>query len=221
MGHNMLKSLLLSAAMLLPVTALAAPAGVTLSSNKAITIYHGAALKRTLPTWTAPRGKKAIIDTLGSPITYNSGSGWTVSNAQSQAGLQQWIAYPITPKKNTTITEIVEAVGYVTGTDSVTIALMSDNGGAPGAILQQKTVKNLETFGQCCTVAVDKLKTGVPVTAGTTYWVGAILPSKKQANTWDAFNFSTVNTSNVPFAFYNGTWNLTSGPYVGFAVYGG
>ncbi len=216
----MIKSILLSAAMLLPVAAFAAPAGVTLSPNKAVTFYHGPALKHTLRPWSAPRGKKAIIDTLGDPITYNSGSGWTVSNAQSQAGLQQWIAYPIVPKKSTTITEIVEAVGYVVGDDSVTIALMADDNGAPGAVLEQKTVKNLETFGQCCAVAVDKLKTGVPVTKGTTYWVGAILPTKKQATTWDAFNFSTVNTANVPFAFYNGTWNLTSGPYAAFAVYG-
>ena len=63
-------------------------------------------------------------------------------------------------------------------------------------------------------------ETGVPVTKGTTYWVGAILPTKKQATTWDAFNFSTVNTNSVPFAFYNGAWNLTSGPYAAFAVYG-
>jgi hypothetical protein len=216
----MLKNLLLSAALMLPVTALAAPSGITLSPNKAITVYHGSALKRTLHPWTAPRGKKAIIDTLGSPITYNDGSGWTVANPQSEAGLQQWIAYPITPKKSTTITEIVEAVGYVAGGDSVTVALLADSGGSPGAVLEKKTVKNLETFGECCTVAVDKLKTGVPVTAGTTYWVAALLTSKSEATTWDAFNFSSINTSTVPFAFYNGTWNVSSGPYVGFAVYG-
>jgi hypothetical protein len=216
----MLKNLLLSAAFLLPVTAIAAPLGVTLSPNKAVTTYHGAPLKRTLHTYTAPRGKKAIIDTLGDPITYDGSSGWTVSNPGSDVQAQQWIAYPITPKKSTTVTEIVEAVGYVTGTDAVTVALMADSGGAPGAVLEQKTVKNLETFGQCCTVAVDKLKKGVPVTAGTTYWVGAILPTKKEATTWDAFNFSTVNTNTVPFAYYNGTWNVTSGPYAAFAVYG-
>ena len=54
-----------------------------------------------------------------------------------------------------------------------------DAGGVPGAVLEEKLVKDLETFGDCCTVAVDKLKKGVPVTAGTTYWVAAILPSKK------------------------------------------
>ena len=217
----MLKNILLPAAMLLPITALAAPAGVTLSPNKAVTTYHGSPMRRTLPAWSAPRGKKAIIDTLGSPITYNSSSGWTVSNAQSQTGAQQWDAYSFTPKKSTTVTEIVEAVSYVTGTDSVTLALMADNNGAPGAVLQEMTVKNLETFGQCCAVAVGKLKTGVPVTAGTTYWVGAILPSKKQATTWDAWNFSTVNTNTAPFAYYNGAWNVTTAAYAAFAVYGG
>jgi hypothetical protein len=219
-GNKMLKNLLMSAAMLLPVTALAAPVGVTLSPNKAITVYHGAHLKGTLPAWAAPRGKKAIIDTLGSPVTYDEGDGWTVSNAQSETGAEQWIAYPITPKKSTTITEIVEAVGYVAGADSVTVALLADSNGSPGAVLEQKVVKNLETFGDCCSVAVDKFKKGVAVTGGTTYWVAAILPSKKEATTWDAFNFSTVNTQTVPFAYFNGVWNVSSGPYTGFAVYG-
>jgi hypothetical protein len=215
----MLKNLLLSAAMLLPISALAAPVGVTLSPNKAVTQYHGPALRRTAPAWKAPKDGKAIIDTLGKPITYNDGSGWTLANPGSVVGSTQWIAYPITPKTSVTITEIVEAVGWVTGGDAVTVALMADDGGVPGAVLEQKTIKNLETFGDCCGVAVDKLKTGVPVTAGTQYWIGAILPAKSEATTWDAYNFSSVNTDTVPFAYYTGTWNVTSGPYAAFAVY--
>jgi hypothetical protein len=216
----MLKNLLLSAAMLLPVTALAAPVGVTLGPNRAMTIYHGSPLKRAGSPWKAPKGKKAIIDTLGDPITYDCCEGWTIANPQSEAGTQQWVAYAITPTKNATVSEIVEAIGYVAGGDSVTVALIADNNGAPGAVLAQQTVKNLETFGDCCDVAVAKFKTGVPVTAGTTYWVGAILPSKKQATTWDAWNFSTVNTNTAPYAYYNGVWNVTTAQYAGFAVYG-
>ena len=217
----MLKNLLLSAAMLLPTTALAAPSGITLSPNKAITTFHGAPGRATLPKWLPPASRTKIINTLGKPITYNCCSGWTIANAQSQAGAQQWVAYPITPKVSTTVTEIVEAVGFVTGTDSVTVALLADNSGVPGTVLEQKTVKNLETFGNCCVVAVDRLRTGVPVTAGTTYWVGALLPKKSQSTTWDAWNFSSTNTKVVPFAYFNSSgWNVSSGAYTGFAVYG-
>ncbi len=215
----MLKNLLLSAAMLLPTTALAAPAGVTLSPNKAVTSFHGAPLRGTLPRWTESASKIRIINTLGHPASYNCCNGWTVANPASAAATLQWIAYPITPKaKVTAITEIVEAIGYVAGTDSVTIALLADNNGVPGAVLQEKKVGSLETFGACCAVAVDHLN--VPVTAGATYWVGALLPKASQSTTWDAWNFSTTNTNTVPFAFYNGTWNLTSGSYAAFAVYG-
>jgi hypothetical protein len=217
----MLKNILLSAAMLLPFTAIAAPVGVTLSPNKAVTRYHGPALRRGLSAWKAPKGKTAIIDTLGSPIDYDEGSGWTIANIGSEVGATQWIAYPFTPTTSTTVTELVEAVGYVTGDDAVTVALLADSNGSPGAVLSQKLVKNLETFGDCCTVATYKLKTGVPVTAGTQYWIAAILPSKKEATTWDAFNFSTANTNTVPFAFYNSSgWNISSGPYTAFAIYG-
>ena len=217
----MLKNLLLSAAMLLPTTTLAAPLGVTLSPDKAVTSFHGAPLTRTLPRWIAPNSRTKIIDTLGKGDAYNCCEGWTVANAQSEAALQQWIAFPITPTANATVTEIVEAIGYVAGTDSVTIALLADNNGVPGTVLEEKKKASLETFGACCSVAVDRLKTGVPVTAGTTYWVGALLPRKSQSTTWDAWNFSSANTNTVPFAFFNSSgWNLTSGPYSAFAVYG-
>ena len=216
----MLKTVLFSAAMLLPAMAFAAPAGVALTPNKAMTVYHGAPIRHTPSQWTAPRGKTKIFDTLGKPISYNGSTGWTLSNAQSQTGFQQWVAFAITPKANATVTEIAEAIGYVTGTDSITIALMADNNGSPGTVLAEKKVGNLEAFGSCCAVAVFKLKTGVPVTAGTTYWVGAILPSKKQATTWDAWDLSTANTGNGTFAYYNGAWNVTSGSYAAFAVYG-
>lgn len=201
-------------------TALAAPSGVTLSPNKAITIFHGVPGKHVLSNWNPPKSKKAIFSTLGDDNAYNPSNGWTIANPGT-VGFTQWFAFPITPSKDATVSEIVEAVGYVTGTNSVTVALMSDNGGLPGDVLQEKTVKNLDTFGNCCNVAVDKIKDGIQLKGGTTYWVAAILPQKKQYTTWDAWNYSTENTSSVPAAFYNGTsWVQTTAQYSAFAVYG-
>jgi len=216
----MLKNLLLSAAMLLPTTALAAPSGITLSPDKAITTFHGAPGRATLPSWLPPAHGKKIIDTFGTAHAYNCCSGWTITNPGSAVGILQWVAYPITPKKSTSVTEIVEAIGFVEGGDSVTVALMADNNGSPGAVLSEKSVKNLEVFGNCCTVAVGRLKTPVPVTAGTTYWVGALLPKKSQSTTWDAWNYSSKDTNSTTFAYYTGTWNVSSGPFTAFAVYG-
>ncbi|HEX3651664.1 MAG TPA: hypothetical protein VHU18_02445 [Rhizomicrobium sp.] len=215
----MYKMLLLSVALLLPVTAFAAPHNVTLSPNGAMTVFHGTPGKHMISNWNPPSGKK-IFNTFGKDNAYNPNNGWTIANPGA-VGFTQWFAFPITPSADATVTKIAEAIGYVTGTNSVTIALMSDNGGVPGDVLQKKTVKNLDTFGNCCNVAVDKFKTGVPVKAGTTYWVAALLPSKKQANTWDAWNLSTANTNAVPAAFYNGTsWTQTTANYSAFAVYG-
>lgn len=223
----MLKSLLFSAAVLLPITALAAPVGVTLSPNKAITSFHGAPSRPTLPQWIPPINAYTIINTFAAlPTTYNCCSGWTVSNLASAAGTQQWIAYPITTGAAAPGLKVVEAVGYVSSAssagDSVTIALYSDTvvGGihVPGKLLAKKRKTTLETFGLCCIVATADLD--VPVTAATAYWVAAILQRADQSTTWDAWNFSTTNTNTVPFAFYNGTWNLTSGSYAAFAVYG-
>jgi hypothetical protein len=216
----MLKTLLVSVAILLPTAALAAPHGVALSPNGAMTVFHGKPGKHMLSNWNPPRGKKVIFSTFGADNAYNPNNGWTVANSGA-VGFTQWFAFPITPSADATVTQIVEAVGYVTGTNSVTVALMDDNGGVPGNVLQEKTVKNLDTFGNCCNVAVDKIKDGIQVKAGTTYWVAALLPKKKQATTWDAWNLSTENTSAVPAAFYNGTsWVQTTSNYSAFAVYG-
>jgi hypothetical protein len=218
--EHMLKTLLMSVAILLPATALAAPSGVTLSANGAMTVSHKAPGKHMLSNWNPPPHKSVIFTTLGAGNAYNPNNGWTIADPGT-VGFEQWFAFPITPAADATVTQIVEAIGYVAGTNSVTIALMTDNGGVPGDVLQSKTVTNLDTFGNCCNVAVDKLKTGVPVKAGTTYWVAAILPKKKQNTTWDAWNLSTEDQDVVPAAFYNGTtWVQTSANYSAFAVYG-
>ena len=215
-----MKNLLLSAAILLPVTALAAPLGVTLTQNKAITVFHGTPGKSLPGRWNPPAGKTTIFSTLGKKHTYLDSEGWTISNPASETGSLQWFAYAIVPKTSGTITEIVEAIGYVTGSEAVTVALLADDNGSPGKVIQENTVKKLETFGDCCKVAVDKISSGIPVTAGTTYWVAATLPKKKESTTWDAWNFSSENTGSGLGAYYNGTWNVGSEEYAAFAVYG-
>jgi hypothetical protein len=220
-GENMLKNMLLAAAALLPATALAAPAGVSLKQNNAITVFHGTPAKQALSVWKEPKGKTKIFSTLGKKNAYDPSSGWTIANPGSEAGSLQWFAYAITPKADGSITQIIEAIGYVTGFEGVTIALLADDNGSPGKVIQQKLVTKLETFGDCCTVAVDAIKAGIPVKAGTTYWVAATLPSKKEATTWDAWNFSTSNTGSGPAAYYTSSgWNVADETYTAFAVYG-
>ena len=219
----MLKGILLSAAMLAPATGFAAPACMPLGANDTVTAHHVAPMRQALPTWVAPPGKTAIFDTMDKGDHYNCCKGWVVSEPGSGAGVQQWVAFAITPTANATITEIVEAVNYaggIAGANTVTVALLADNGGVPGAVLQEKTVKNIEGGG-CCAVAVDHLTTGIPVTAGTTYWVGALLPFKGEANTFDIWNYTFGNTNKGTLACFDGTaWTVTSGHYAGFAVYG-
>jgi hypothetical protein len=209
--------------MLLPATAFAVPSGVTLTHEGAVTEFHGTPGIRTLPQWHPPKGAISIFNTLGAKKkswTYGDGSGWTISNPGSEAETLQWFAYAITPTQSATLTEIAEAVGYVTGFEGVTIAVLADNNGSPGKVLWSKLVTKLETFGDCCAVATAKVK-GVAVTAGTTYWIGALLPSKKEANTWDAWCFSTYNTGSGPAAYYTTSgWNTASEPYAAFAVLG-
>lgn len=223
-GVYMLKVVLLStAALALAATttvAFAAPADVALSKGGAMTVFQGKPVLKGLEKFTPPPKKSVIFSTLGSGNNYDGGEGWTVANPGA-VGFQQWVAFAITPTSNVTATEIAVAAGYVEGANSVTVELLSDDGGVPGSVLEKKTVKNLQTFGDCCAVAVDKLKSGVALTAGTTYWVAEMLPSKKQADTWDAWNLSSSNTNDGQAATNTGSgWGATELEYGAFAVYG-
>jgi hypothetical protein len=145
--------------------------------------------------------------------------GYTISGPSSAVAATYADAMPFTPGMNATVTKIAVAVGYVTGTNAVTVSLNADSGGLPGAVLKKFNLSGLPAFGSCCVVETHGTG-GVPVTAGTQYWV-VVKTTKKTKDTWDAWNLNNTDTSSQTFAFYNnGSWGLTSGTLAAFKVMG-
>lgn len=145
--------------------------------------------------------------------------GDTISGASAGVGGAFAVAMQFTPAEDTKVTEIDAGVGWVQGTNSITIGLYADNGGVPGSKLGSGDASGLGTFGDCCSMASAKVKASV--TGGTPYWVVV----SATGNTWAAWSLNTTDQVDLGTAAYSndggGSW--TSGvalPVPAFEVKG-
>jgi len=203
----------------IPALAVTTHRGVTTSKDGKVTVATSPASGFTPGTDVID----ALLPIYNNLSTYPLGrywccSGWTISGPNSIVGQTYAAAMPFTPAGNATVTKLVVSVGYVTGTNGVTVTLNSDAGGLPGSALASFDLSGLPQFGSCCTLQVSN--TGVPVTGGTKYWV-VVATGDDTLDTWDAWNQNDTNQTNQPFASYNnGVWSPSLGILGGFAVLG-
>lgn len=104
--------------------------------------------------------------------TYFSIWGETVDQGVNGYPFQTWAAVAFTPSANATVTKIETSAGRQGGgTAGFELGLWDDSNGVPGKPIKSFHVSNLPAYGQCCAVSVANDKAGIPVTAGTQYWV--------------------------------------------------
>lgn len=150
---------------------------------------------------------------------YNCCTGYTISGPDSPVADTWAHAMPFTPAVNDTIKKVLVAVGYVTGTNGVTVSVNEDAGGLPGNALQTFSLIGLQNFGSCCLVEIADAHR-IPVAAGTQYWV-VVATSDDTSDTWDAWNWNVTDQTAQPYAFFNnGVWQQASGILSAFAVLG-
>jgi hypothetical protein len=210
----------LAASALVSTTAAAGGAtGVSLSKDKRITSVSQGTMHYT----PAQLPRKSIIfsniGTLYPKGLYFCCYGDTISGPSSVIGTPYSAALQFTPATDVSVTEVDAGVGWVEGTNAVQLAIYDDNGGVPGTSLASATVKGLGTFGDCCTLAVARIKK-LPLTAGTPYWVVV----SASGTTWAAWAFNSTDEIDPVTAAYNdGTgWGAGGGaiPAPSFAVIG-
>jgi len=182
-------------------------------------------------------GLTTILDNLG--VKYpdgvywccTGGTIWGPDESLTNPSITFWDAVAFTPSTSLSVTKISVAVGWVnygeTYSDFI-LSLNNDNNNTPGTVIKQWTVKNLPTFGSCCTVDT-KGDAGLPVTAGTQYWV--VVSTQKKSDVWAAWNENDtlqLPSDAITESFYcystgtdcgtnNGKWYTYSG-YPGYAV---
>jgi hypothetical protein len=136
-----------------------------------------------VPREEVPAGLQTIYSNLGTSATdlYDDSDGYVVlgPNVEGNDGYYYWEAMQFTPATNSRVSQVQVAVQYGgSGANRVNLSIYGSTNGAPGTLLAgPKTVKNLPTFGTCCTLAVAKFSP-LAVTGGTQYWVVASTPTE-------------------------------------------
>jgi hypothetical protein len=181
------------------------------------------------PSHVTPSNEPAGLTKIaGNLSTYPNGVyfccyGYTISGPSSFLGAAYWIAVPFTPSVNYSAKAVAVSVGWGgNGTNGMTLSLNVDAGGIPGAALASTDLTGLQSYGSCCTLAIGKGNAGIPVNAGTQYWV-VVSTDASTVNTFDAWAFNSTDMRSFPFASYSstsGVWGATSGLLPGYAVYG-
>jgi hypothetical protein len=143
-----------------------------------------------------------------------------------------WVAIPFTPSANATVTRIEASVGTFGGASDFELSIREDNAGVPGKPLKSFHITTAPTYGSCCTLDVGNDKAGIPVTAGTQYWIAATTTAKDTFEGGWAFNSTDMRS--YPIASYckgptnycgttnNGKWvaGQSGDPLPGYAVLG-
>lgn len=99
--------------------------------------------------------------------SYNTAYGWTVGVGMTSDNLAPAAAFK--PSVTDTLSEIDISVGYLSGTNAVTVNLLNGSGGIP---LESWTVTNLLPFGSLGEVeTLDSAGPPVTLVQGKTYWL--------------------------------------------------
>jgi hypothetical protein len=131
-------------------------------------------------------------------IYSNLGTGSYVYNGSAGNGIlgdnvpdqlyPEWVGCGFRPKADRTVTEIEVGATYVSGDNSLVMALNESKQDRPGKALHTWHFRNLPDFGTCCTLQTGKLSVGIPVKKGKLYWV-TLRNEVQHQDTWDVWNF--------------------------------
>ncbi|HTV54903.1 MAG TPA: choice-of-anchor R domain-containing protein, partial [Terriglobia bacterium] len=144
--------------------------------------------------------------------TYFSIFGNTIAQGGANYPFQTWVAMPFTPAANATVVAAQVAVGRLgSGTSGFEVTLYNDASGVPGSVIQSVHIpgSKVTTYGTCCALDTAVFSGGIPVTAGTQYWVAATTTSSD--TDIYGWNFNTTNMSAQPAA----SWCSGSTTYCG------
>jgi hypothetical protein len=126
---------------------------------------------------------------------YHGGAGWFVTKALSPA-------FAFTPTSAVYLTQLDMALNYRSGTNSLTVDLMSDSGG-PGAVLESWNASGLPAYGTCCTLQTFSGNGSILLEPGTQYWV-AVLPGAGDSN--GAWEYNATGDTGTLYENFGSGW---------------
>ncbi len=142
--------------------------------------------------------------TSGNP-TYELGPGWYVSGTSNSSTFED--AMPFTPKGNYTFLSADLAVGLISGTNSLNVAIYSNVSNLPGSSLDTLTLTNSmgpNGSNNPPLVADTDPKTPLTLDSGVTYWL-VVSATDSTLASWN------YNNNKPPNGIYDGWQNNGAG----------
>jgi hypothetical protein len=160
-----------------------------------------------------PARAGVIFDDFGAGHSYDGGSGWSISAADSLAHVANSRANLFTTIAGGMVTQIDVALARFSGTGGVTVGLWTNGGGVPGMELGSWSVTTTTTFGTCCTVVTIDGLHGPVLQAGQSYFMLIIAGS----GTWDVWNQNNQGAFGLAENSSDGgaTWSSVGSPLLG------
>jgi hypothetical protein len=157
----------------------------------------------------------SVYDNFGPGDTYDTGAGWPVVGPTNGFTLEA--AMRFAPSGNYSFVAADLAAGLVSGTNSITVTLASDNSGAPGAAIETFQLNNdMGTFGVANAPLEADSVTHPILDSGVTYW----LVASATGDTYAIWNDSLSDTSGGSGNAGTG-WSFQSGnPTAAFSITG-
>lgn len=158
--------------------------------------------------------------------------GNTIAQGPPAFPFTTWVAVAFTPSADATVTKVEVPIGtYSTSDIDFVLSLDEDDNGVPGKSLKTWNAKAPNPYGDCCTLDVGSDSAGIPVKAGTLYWVAVTTNSKHDF--FGGWPFNSTDMRAHLIASYckgssqycgttdNGKWvALQEGPVPAFGVLG-
>ncbi|MGH9500620.1 MAG: hypothetical protein ACRD3L_15875 [Terriglobales bacterium] len=177
--------------------------GVVTINGGSRTLFLKPPVQVTGPEAPLPPGVVVIYSNLvKGDQAYNPNAGVGIVGKDAGQPLPQWVGIAFTPKADHLVQAIRVAATYVGGSNEIAMLLDADDHGIPGAPLHAWKLSGLPQFGSCCILQTRKYEAGIPVKAGTQYWVVLrTLPNARDTyGVWDD-NFNGIE----------GTWANDTG----------
>ncbi len=160
------------------------------------TFIRGIAATIGLIAFTVAAHAAEIYSTFGPGNSFNNGIGWTVSGPTSSVGDAFSVASSFAVTQNYSLSSVDFAAFHVSGMNSFTFSIISDNAGLPtgSAVFSTSTPVNPGTQSFAATGSL---------LAGNTYW---LVMEPGGPNTWGAWNWNTTGATGAAFRTNGGAW---------------
>ena len=129
-----------------------------------------------------------IYSNLGSGGSFACCSGWAVNGPAYNLPGPSWLAFAFTPNDNGNVSQIDVALTYGSGTNAVTVSLLSDNSGVLGTTLGAWSLQNIPPVlaprtGTLQTISV--FPPNIHLTGGDTYWLQVAVGGDNSNFAWN------------------------------------